>query len=81
MAEISIEERVAVLETFQETMAHDINEIKTNHLPHIEEKVDALRRENQASISSLRNWIMGALFTALVSSFVLLANLMMGVLK
>lgn len=67
MADISTEERVTRLETFQETMAEDIKEIKTNHLPHIEQKLD-----------SLRNWMMGALFTALLSSFVLLANLMIG---
>jgi len=70
MADLSIETRVAILENCQETMAKDITEIKTNHLPHIEQKLD-----------SLRNWMMGALFTALLSSFVLLANLMIGVLK
>ena len=70
MADISIEERVAILETYQIEMAKDINEMMTNHLPHIERKID-----------SLRNWMMGALFTALLSSFVLLANLMIGVLK
>ncbi len=70
MAELSIETRVAILENSQETMAKDITEIKTNHLPHIEQKLDSLTR-----------WIMGALFTALLSSFALFANLMIGFLK
>ena len=80
MADLTVETRVALLENSQETMAKDITEIKTNHLPHIEEKIDASRRENAQAIGSLRNWIMGALFTALLSSFVLLVNLMIGVI-
>ncbi len=78
MAEITTEERVARLETFQETMVKDIDEIMTNHLPHIEQKIDASRRENAQAIGSLRNWMMGALFTALLSTFILLANMMIG---
>jgi len=70
MAEITVKERVAILETYQEEMAKDILEIKTNHLPHIEQKLD-----------SLRNWMMGALFTALLSSVVLTVNLMIGAIK
>jgi len=54
MAGISTEERVAALEAIQKTVERDLQEIKTNHLPHIEQKVDGLR-----------NWIMGALFTSL----------------
>ncbi len=67
VTDLSIETRVALLENCQETMAKDITEIKTNHLPHIEQKLD-----------SLRNWMMGALFTALMSTVVLLANMMIG---
>jgi hypothetical protein len=69
MVDLSIETRVALLENCQETMAKNITEIKTNHLPHIEQKLD-----------NLRNWMMGALFTALLSSFILLANMMIGVI-
>jgi hypothetical protein len=64
MAAITTEERVAVLEAIQEDMREDLREIKTNHLPHIEQKID-----------SLRNWIMGALLTGCLSLFALTANL------
>ncbi len=66
MAEITTEERVAALEAIQEIVRGDLHEIKTNHLPHIEGKVDAFRLESTQAIGSLRNWIMGALFTSLV---------------
>lgn len=55
MADTSIEARVAVLEALQTTMAEDIHEMRVNHLPHIERKLDAL-------ILGMA----GALFTALV---------------
>lgn len=78
MADISTEERVARLETLQGTMAKDITEIKTNHLPHIEQKLDSLRRENRQEIGSLRTWMMGAMFSALMSTVILLGNIIIG---
>ncbi len=55
MGEPSIESRVSVLEALQKTMCEDIHEMRVNHLPHIERKLDAL-------ILAMA----GALFTALV---------------
>lgn len=81
MADISTEERVTRLETFQETMAKDITEIKTNHLPHIEQKLDSLRRENRQEIGSLRTWMMGAMFSALMSTVILLGNIIIGAIS
>ena len=56
MTDLSTEEKVAVLWALQEEMMKDIKEMRMNHLPHIERKIDSLIR-----------WIMGAMFTALVA--------------
>ena len=50
-------ERLAVVEAL-------LQEIKDNHLPHLERE-----------ILGLRNWIIGALFSACLSLFVLLVNI------
>jgi len=78
MADLSIETRVALLENCQETIAKDIDEIKTNHLPHIEQKIDSLRLENKREIGGLRTWMMGAMFSALMSTVILLGNMIIG---
>jgi hypothetical protein len=70
MADPSVEERVAVLEALQGQIASEVHEMRVNHLPHIERKVD-----------SLRNWIMGALFSACLSLVVLIGNLIVQVVK
>ena len=59
-----VEERVAVVEAHQEDIRKDIHEMRVNHLPHIERKVD-----------SLRNWMLGALFTAFIALMGITANL------
>jgi hypothetical protein len=64
MSEPSVEERVAVLEALQGTIQKDVEEIKVNHLPHIERKID-----------SLRNWMLGAMFTAFIALMGITANL------
>ncbi len=70
MAEKTIPERVAAVEAHQEHIRKDVHEIRTNHLPHIEQKVD-----------SLRTWIMGALFSACLSSIIVIVNLLIQLLK
>lgn len=70
MGEQSTEERVAVLEALQGEIRDDIHDIKDNHLPHLSGKID-----------SLRNWIMGALFSAIMSLVILLGNLVIQVVK
>jgi hypothetical protein len=64
MSEPSVEERVAVLEALQGTIQEDVHEMKVNHLPHIERKID-----------SLRNWMLGAMFTAFIALLGISANL------
>ena len=64
MADKTIPERVAAVEAHQEHIRKDVHEMRTNHLPHIERKVD-----------SLRNWIMGALFSAILAGIGIGANL------
>jgi len=81
VTDLSIETRVALLENCQETMAKDITEIKTNHLPHIEQKLDSLRSENKQEIGSLRTWMMGAMFSALMSTVILLGNMIIGAIS
>jgi len=78
---ITIKERVASLETLQTILAKDIDEIKTNHLPHIEQKIDRLRLENKQEIGSLRSWMMGAMFSALMSTVILLGNMIIGAIS
>ena len=39
---VKIHERVAVLETCYKELKEDIEEILTNHLPHLERKVDKM---------------------------------------
>jgi len=78
MAEITTKERVAALEAIQEIVQHDLSEIKTNHLPHIEQKLDSLRLENKQEIAGLRTWMMGAMFSALMSTVILLGNMIIG---
>jgi len=56
MAEQSTEERVAVLEALQKQICSEVHEMRVNHLPHIERKLD-----------SLILWMMGAMFSALVA--------------
>ncbi len=74
MAEQSTEERVAVLEALQGDVRNDLRDIMTNHLPHMEARFSA-------EIGSLRNWIMGALFSAIMSLVILLGNLVIQVVK
>jgi len=62
-------------------MAKDITEIKTNHLPHIEQKLDSLRLENKQEIGGLRTWMMGAMFSALMSTVILLGNMIIGAIS
>jgi hypothetical protein len=64
MATDDLEPRVAVLEALQEEIKTDVHEMKVNHLPHIERKVD-----------SLRNWIMGAMFSVVLALVGIVANL------
>jgi len=57
---IKKEHRLTKLETIQETIVDDIKEIKENHLPHIEGKLDKLI------------WSMLAGFASLVTALVVL---------
>jgi len=51
-----LEPRVAVLEALQKQIAKEVHEMRVNHLPHIERKLDALIL-----------CMMGAMFSALVA--------------
>jgi hypothetical protein len=55
MDDPSIETKVAVLESEHKRLCEDIHEMRVNHLPHIEQKLD-----------SLIKWMMGALFTTVI---------------
>ncbi len=69
MADLTIKERVASVEAHQEDIQKDVHEMRTNHLPHIERKVD-----------SLRTWIMGALLSGLLALVGIGANLVIQLL-
>jgi len=69
MADLTIKERVASVEAHQEEIKEDIHEMRTNHLPHIEQKVD-----------SLQKWIMGALLSAILALVGIGANLVVQLL-
>jgi len=56
MTNLSTEEKVAVLWALQEEMKQDIHEMRVNHLPHIERKIDSLIR-----------WMMGAMFAVVLA--------------
>lgn len=56
MTDLSTEEKVAVLWALQEEMMKDIKEMRMNHLPHIERKIDSLIR-----------WMMGAMFAVVLT--------------
>jgi len=75
MADLTIKERVASVEAHQEDIQKDVHEMRTNHLPHIEQKIDSLRKENAQSIGSLNRWIMGALFSAILAVVGIGANI------
>ena len=64
MTDKTIPERVASVEAHQEHIRKDVHEIRTNHLPHIEQKVD-----------SLRIWIMGALLSVVLALIGIGANI------
>lgn len=80
MADRPIEERVTTVEAHQEHIRKDVHEMRTNHLPHIEQKIDSLREENAQSIGSLNRWIMGALFSALLALIGIGANIIIQLL-
>jgi len=42
MGEPSIEAKVAVLEALHKELCKDVHEMRVNHLPHIERKLDGL---------------------------------------
>jgi len=69
MATEELEPRVAVLEALQGEIKEDVHEMKVNHLPHIERKVDSLQR-----------WIMGALLSGILAVIGIGANLIAQVL-
>jgi hypothetical protein len=69
MADLTIKERVASVEAHQEDIQKDVHEMRTNHLPHIEQKVD-----------SLSKWIMGALFSAILALLGIGANIVIQLL-
>jgi len=69
MADRPIEERVTAVEAHQEHIRKDVHEMRTNHLPHIERKVDSLGR-----------WIMGALLSALLALIGIGANIVIQLL-
>ena len=64
MADKTIPERVASVEAHQEHIRKDVHEIRTNHLPHIEQKID-----------SLNKWIMGALLSGILALVGIGANI------
>lgn len=80
MADLTIKERVASVEAHQEEIRDNILEMKTNHLPHIEQKIDAARRESTLAIGSLRTWIMGALLAGFLSLVGVVINLLVQLL-
>ena len=80
MADKTIPERVASVEAHQEHIRKDVHEMRTNHLPHIERKVDSLRQENTQAIGSLHRWIMGALFSAILALAGIGANIVIQLL-
>ena len=71
----TIPERVASVEAHQEHIRKDVHEMRTNHLPTLEQKIDSLRQENTQSISNLHRWIMGALFSAILAFIGIGANI------
>ncbi len=80
MVEKSIPERVASVEAHQEHIRKDVHEMRTNHLPHIEQKIDSLRQETAQSIGSLNRWLMGALVSAILALVGIGANLLIQLL-
>ena len=75
MVDKTIPERVASVEAHQEHIRKDVHEIRTNHLPHIEQKIDSLRRENTQAVGNLHRWIMGALLSATLALVGIGANI------
>ena len=69
MADLTIKERVASVEAHQEDIQKDVHEMRVNHLPHIERKVDSLQR-----------WIMGALLSASLALVGIGANIIIQLL-
>ena len=65
-----LKERVIRIEVTLEDTREDLYLIKTNHLPHIEAKID-----------NLKMWLMGVLATAVISTFVLLFNMIVQLIR